>query len=131
MRKVSNAEMASIYLAHGKPHGGNSDLEAYANRPFEQLFDALELVHKRLQPMWDAVPEPFTQPRRLGGKNHISKAKIKQIRRLATSGKSVERIADKVGVHTSTVYRHLPEFTKKKRSRKLLQAARKIGDRKP
>ena len=118
VRKVSNAEMASIYLAHGKPHGGDSDLEAYANRPFEQLFEALDLVHQRLKPLWDAVPEPFAKPRRLGGKNHISKAKIKQIRRLATSGKSVQKIAEKVSVHTTTVRRHLPEFMKKKLTNK-------------
>ena len=110
VRKVSNGELASIYLAHGKPHGGDSDLEAYANRPFEQLFDALDLVHQRLQPLWDAVPEPFAQPRRLGGKNHISKAKIQRIRRLATSGRSIERIAKEVSVHTTTVRRHLPDF---------------------
>jgi hypothetical protein len=115
VRKVSNAELASIYLAHKKPPGHkDGEIEAYANRPFEQLFDALDLVHKRLQPLWDAVPEPFAQPRRLGGKNHISKAKIQKIRRLATSGKSVEKIAKEVSVHTSTVYRHLPEFMKKK-----------------
>lgn len=113
VRKVSNAEITSIYLAHKKPAGQNDQLEAYANRPFEQLFDALDLAHERLKPLWDAVPEPFSQPRRLGGKNHISKAKIQKIRRLATRGKSVEKIAEAVSVHTSTVYRHLPEFMKK------------------
>ena len=115
VRKASRAELASVYLAHGKPHGDDDDLEAYADRPFEQMFEALNKVHRRLQPLWDAVPEPFNQPRRLGGKNHISNKTIQEIRRLATKGLRIETIADKVGVHVSTVYRHLPDFMKKRR----------------
>jgi hypothetical protein len=114
VRKVSNGELASIYLAHGRPHGGDSDLEAYANRPFGQLFDALDLVHERLRPLWDAVPEPFASPRRLGGKNHIPKTKIKKIKRMATNGKSIAAIAEELSVHVTTVRRHMPEFMKSK-----------------
>ena len=112
VRKVSKGELASIYLAHGTPHGSDSDLEAYANRPFNQLFDALDLVHEKLQPLWDAVPEPFVGARRLGGKNHISKAKIKKIKQMAINGKSIAAIADELSVHVTTVRRHLPEFVK-------------------
>ena len=112
VRKVSNGELASIYLAHGKPHGGDSDLEAYANRPFNQLFDALDKVHARLEPLWEAVPDPFAGPRRLGGKNHISKATIRKIKQMAIHGKSLVAIAEELSVHVTTVRRHIPDFVK-------------------
>jgi hypothetical protein len=39
VRQISNGELASIYLAHGKPYGDDKDLECYADCPYGQLFE--------------------------------------------------------------------------------------------
>ena len=112
---MSRGKIASVYLAHGKPHNEDRDLEVYANRPFEQLFETLDLVHPKLQPLWDAVPEPFAEPRKLGAKNNMSPGKIKKIKRLSINGMSAPKIAEELSVHVTTVRRHIPNFVKRKR----------------
>ena len=106
IRKLANAEIASIYLAHGKPFGDDKDLEAYADRPYGQLFDALDRMHKHLQPLWDAVDAPFNRPRRLGGKSNLAPKTKASINELLKDGVPAKDVARQLNVSVSTIYRN-------------------------
>ena len=108
VRKLAGAEIASVYLAHGKPYGQDKDLEAYADRPYGKLFDALDDFHKHLQPLWKSVENPFSDPRRLGGKSNLSPKTKKAIAELSNQGMSAKHIAKQLSLNVSTVYRHKP-----------------------
>lgn len=106
VRKLANAEIASIYLAHGKPFGDDKDLEAYADRPYGQLFETLDRMHAHLKPLWEAVETPFGSSRRLGGKSNLSPRTKHQIKELLHAGHGAQQIADQLSIDVSTVYRH-------------------------
>ena len=106
IRKLANAEIASIYLAHGKPFGDDKDLEAYADRPYGQLFEALDRMHEHLKPLWDAVDAPFSRPRRLGGKSNLAPKTKAAINELLKGGMSAKDVANRLDLSTSTIYRN-------------------------
>ena len=105
VRELSTRELAKAYLSQGQPAGENDDVEAYANLPYQQLFDVLDDVYFLLKPVWAAVDDPFPAGRKLGGKVNVAPAQIKKIRRLRDSGVSVSQIAEELGFNKSTIYR--------------------------
>ena len=108
LRRNHGGEVASVFLSHGHLFEGDKLLEAYTNRPYGKLFKALDNLKDELSPMFESVPNPFPETEKKGGSN-ISPTKIKEIERLAKAGKSKDEIAKLVGVHRTTVYRHVPK----------------------
>lgn len=96
-----------VFLAHGKPVKNDDLAEQYSNRPYARVFEALETLNLRLQPLWDAVPEPFPMEKaktRNGGAN-ISVGTIEAIKALSAQGMKPDEIAEKLNVSPWTVYR--------------------------
>lgn len=105
IRRVSNAEVASVYLAHGKPYGHDNDLDIYAARPYGKLVDALDEVHELLSPLWESVTNPFSESRKFGGKEKLTPAQKRSIENAIQLGEKPREIASKLEIHPSTVYR--------------------------
>jgi integrase len=59
VHKVSHGEIAELFLAHGSPVKTDPSANKYSNRAFPELHKATEEVRKQLQPMFEAVLEPF------------------------------------------------------------------------
>lgn len=110
IRSIEGGEVSSIYLAHGTPFKADKSLDVYANYPFEKLFGALDKFHSKLQPLWDAVPEPFSEPRKLGGKSNLTPAVLRKIKEMRAEGISAANVAKELSIHVSTVYRNAPEL---------------------
>lgn len=107
MREIAGGEIMGVFLAHGQPVKSDDLAEQYSNRPYGKVFGHLEVMHKRLQPLWDAVPDPFPLDKaktRNGGSN-ISVGKIDAIKNLTAEGKTPEEIAEALNVSVATVYR--------------------------
>ena len=47
------------YLAHGRPVRSDVLAEAYTNRPFARVLQALDAVRERLRPVFAAAADPF------------------------------------------------------------------------
>lgn len=109
IRGEYSGEIAEVFLSHGAPIGSKSLVECYTNKPFGKLFEALQWLEKKLQPVWDATPEnPFPEKRKLGG-GGLSLKRRRMIKRLAAEGVPVPQIAKRVRCSVATVYRHLPK----------------------
>ena len=102
VRSVAGDEVASLFLCHGKPVNDDALLDAYTNRPFSRVQEALLSLGSLLQPMFERVGDPTEVPK----KNYLSRQTIAQINRLRSQGKSVDQIAKQIGVSKMTVYRH-------------------------
>ena len=59
-------------------------------------------IEDELQPLWDAVPDPFGRYTQ----QYTSLSKVKQIKAMDQDGVPVAEIAETVGVSRMTVYRH-------------------------
>ena len=105
IRDLSDGEVAGVFLCHGEPVRSDTLIDIYTNRPFAKVFRAIRLARERLQPVFEFHAE-WPDERKKGGLN-ISLAKVEQIQRLHAAGVRVEEIAQQVGVHRMTVYRHL------------------------
>lgn len=107
MRDIAGGEVMGVFLAHGKPVKNDELAEQYSNRPFARVFESLETLNLRLQPLWDAVPEPFPMEKaktRNGGAN-ISVGTIEAIKALSAQGMKPQEIAKELNVSAWTVYR--------------------------
>lgn len=106
LRKVYDAEVASLFLQHGTPFEKDRLLDDYSNRPYGKLFEALDRWGERLRPMFQSVPDPFSEEENLL-ETKIPICKINEIRRLFAEGKKKVEIAQITGVHRTTLYRYL------------------------
>jgi integrase len=61
VRQASDGEVAGIFLSHGKPVASDELADAYSNRPFNRVAEALAKARQALKPMFDAAPEAFTK----------------------------------------------------------------------
>jgi len=104
IRQSAGGEVAGVFLCHGTPVKSDNLLDVYTNRPFAKVFDAIDLIGQRLNPIWSSVDVPFPEVRKKGGAN-ISASKIRKIQRMRRAGFKVTRIAREVGVDRNTVYR--------------------------
>ncbi len=59
IRSIAGGEVQGIFLAHGQVVATDHLSEVYSNRPFAKLFTAIDEMHDRLQPLWDALRKPF------------------------------------------------------------------------
>jgi hypothetical protein len=104
IRVEADGEVAGVFLCHGTPVKSDNLLDEYTNRPFAKVFEAIEIVGQRLNPIWSSVETPFPEVRKKGGAN-IPASKIRKIQRMRKAGFKVARIAEEVGVDKNTVYR--------------------------
>ena len=105
VRAEGGGELASTYLAHGRPYGRDEHLDDYTNRPYGKMFEILDLYYDRLSPVWDQVEDPFPAGRKLGGKDKLPPSVIREMKKLTKEGVGAVEIARKFGVNRSTVYR--------------------------
>ena len=104
VRAEAGGEVAAVFLCHGSPVKSDDLLEAYTNRPFAKVFEAIDRVGERLRPLWACVSVPFPERRQRGGPT-ISPGKINRIQAMKRQGYKVGYIAEQVGVSTETVRR--------------------------
>ena len=70
VRHASDGEVAGVFLSHGQPVASDDLADAYSNRPFDKVAEALGVVRGQLAEAFDAAPDAFTsratglQPRR-------------------------------------------------------------------
>lgn len=102
VRSIASDEVASLFLCHGKPVNDDELLDAYTNRPFSKVQEALLSLGLQLGPMFERVSDPTEVPK----KDYLSRQKVALIKKLRSQGKSVEQIAKQIGVCKMTVYRH-------------------------
>ena len=96
-----------VFLAHGQPVKTDDLAEQYSNRPSGKVFEHLDVMRKRLQPLWEEVPDPVPLDKaktRNGGSN-ISVGKIDAIKKLTAEGKTPDEIAEALNISVATVYR--------------------------
>ena len=106
IRMIAGGEVMRVHMSRGKVV--SDDLaDRYTNRPFGEVFKALDALREQLNPMFSAVADPFPAVVKKGGPN-LSLAKREQIAELVAAGIPVDTIAKTAGVHRSTVYRRKP-----------------------
>lgn len=59
IRDIADGEVMAVFHTRGQAVKTDDLAEIYSNRPFRKVFEAIEEMGRRLQPLWDAVPEPF------------------------------------------------------------------------
>ncbi len=99
--ELSDAEAASMILGHGIPTDDKL-LSAYVSIPWEKLFVAQKAYGEAVRPLLKTKRPPFEQP----PKNYIGK-KAEQILEQFKQGIPVQQIAQDLGIHPMTVYRHV------------------------
>jgi integrase len=60
VREAADGEVAGVFLSHGQPVVTDELADAYSNRPFDKVAEALSTAHEQLVSMYDAAPEAFT-----------------------------------------------------------------------
>ena len=104
VRRFADGEVAAVFQSRGQPVEIDNLADAYTNRPFGKVFEALRKVQTHLQPMFDAAGStPFTTQPKACTPQSIGDRIIK----LHREGMGVQDIALAVEKHTSTVYRHI------------------------
>lgn len=103
VKRRSDGEVAGVFLCHGTPVATDELSDAYTNRPFDKVAEALTLVRDDLHPVLDAVTDAFTD--RPASSPNVSRATIERIRELQVSDVSVAEIARSTGVTIQTVRR--------------------------
>ena len=107
MRRFSDGEVAAVFLLHGQPVKADRLSDAYTNRPFGKVYEAIRRVEEFLQPVIAEVtgdptlaqPQAYT-PRRL----------IDKIADLKRKGVSIREIAEATGRSRTTVHRHIQKL---------------------
>lgn len=103
VRQRGGEEIALLHLSH-KHQSRDSNLRRYTHPTRKRHFRVLRWVERKLQEVFGAAgPEPWAAR----SKTYIGRSKIKEIQRLHDEHVGVTGIAKRVGVSTSTVYRHL------------------------
>ena len=116
IRRAVGGEIYGVYICHGTPVKTDDLAELYSNRPFAKLFEALRNIEDELQPLWDAVPDPFGRYTQ----QYTSLSKVRKIKAMDQDGVPVAEIAEAVGVSRMTVYRHTkkPDMQRPRRKRR-------------
>jgi hypothetical protein len=103
VRQRSDGEIAGVFICHGRPVLSDDLSDAYTNRPFGKVAAALALVQLDLKPLFDAVPDAFTQ--KLPTSPNISRATIERIQKLHAEGIGQAEIVRITGFAVRTVRR--------------------------
>jgi len=99
IRKLSRAELASMYLSHGEESDHADQLLAdYADRPWKKLHKALLKLRRVLLPVLTSVEAPWEYKM-----NTISPKVRKRVVALCRQGLGYKEVAQEVGLHHVTV----------------------------
>jgi hypothetical protein len=104
VRESAGGEVAAVFLCHGNPVKSDGLLDAYTNRPFSRVFEALSRVGEALAPLWAGVADPFPEGLTKGGPI-ISPGKVRRIQTMKRQGYKTAFIAKELGVSVGTVRR--------------------------
>ena len=109
MRRLAGGELFAVYMAHGQSVRGDDLAEVYSDRPFDQVFQALDKVRSELAPVFDGVTCPFPIGDYKKRNPSVSIAVREKIISLRQSGKQYKDIATECEVSIDTVRRYLTE----------------------
>lgn len=113
IKRFSNGEIAGVFDCHGEPVKSDSLSDAYTNRPFGKVFQAIRTVQTYLEPVFrEAGPAPFLmQPQA-----YTKRSVIERIIQLHQEGVFTGQIAAAVGLSGQTVSRHIQQFHRQQAS---------------
>ena len=104
VRRFSDGEVAAVFHSRGQPVQIDDLADAYTNRPFGKVFEAIRKVEDYLKPMFEAGgTTPFTA----GPQAYTPHSVVQRISQLRQEGMSVPKIAKVVARHPTTVCRLL------------------------
>ena len=107
VREIAGGEIMAVFHCRGQAVRTDHLADVYSNRPFGKVFQAIEEMQAKLEPMFEAVlGERFPRGAKKGGSN-ISLGTIERIQALHAAGRRVSEIVREVGVSETTVYRHI------------------------
>lgn len=107
VRGIAGGEIMAVFHCRGQAVRTDHLADVYSNRPFGKVFQAIEEMQAKLEPMFEAVlGERFPRGAKKGGSN-ISLGTIERIQALHAAGRRVSEIVREVGVSETTVYRHI------------------------
>jgi hypothetical protein len=99
VRKLSSAEVASMYLAHGERADDKDQLlSVYTSRPWRKVHRALGKLRTRFLPILTSIADPWKE-----SNFRISPLARKEVLALRRQGKNYREIAQVVGLHPVTV----------------------------
>jgi hypothetical protein len=108
IRRIAGGETASVHLAH-KHQTRDENLNRYTNPTRRRHFKALIKLERKLATVFESIENPFpseqAKVQKEGGTN-ITLGQIRRIRSLAKQGFKKAKIAELVGVSSSTVWRY-------------------------
>lgn len=107
IQALSNHYVASVFLFHGK-RAADGQLTAYTNADYQLVFDAQAKMRIQLQPIFEAIQDPFAAGKLQGGAN-VSLGLRERIAQLVKEGIGPTEIARVLKVSRQTVYRWLPK----------------------
>jgi hypothetical protein len=99
IRKLSSAEVASMYLSHGERADDKDQLlPVYTSRPWRKVHQALRKLRARLLPVFNTVADPWKEIN-----YRMSPRLRKEVLALRKEGKNYNEIAQIVKLHPVTV----------------------------
>jgi len=99
IRKLSSAEIASMYLSHGERADDKDQLlPVYTSRPWRKVHQALRKLRARLLPVFNTVADPWKEIN-----YRMSPRLRKEVLALRKEGKNYNEIAQIVKLHPVTV----------------------------
>ena len=102
IRRIAGGEVAAVFLMHGKPVKKDDLLDLYTNRPFGEVFKALQKFEEELKPVFDAAPsDPWETPMQ----QYTTLSTREQMLELHRQGVKAPTIAKRFGKSPMTVYR--------------------------
>jgi hypothetical protein len=105
IRRIAGGEVASMLLCHGQATS-DDQLEAYADRDFNALFDA--------QAKYLAELEPYLAAEPIKTRTMLPISKIEAIKDMWRAGKKPAEISEATGASRATIYRYQTSQTAKK-----------------
>jgi hypothetical protein len=104
IREQFGGEVASLFVAHGEVVPDKL-LDAYSNKPFLRLHEALGRLREHLAPMFARVPDPFCHGK---GEKHpsVSLGTVDAIREMFRQGHSTYKIGEALQVGETTARRY-------------------------
>jgi hypothetical protein len=105
IKSVSNGETVAVFHQRSSAVKGDDEAEVYTDRLYQRVFKAQQEVCRQLQPMFDAVLDPFPDTQT---KIYIGLKKIDAIKRMWTEGSKAEDIMVPTAVSRATAYRYKP-----------------------
>jgi hypothetical protein len=106
IREIAGGEVMATYHARGKVVANDPHSDAYSDRPFQKVFDALVQVEEKLAPMFAAEANPFPSNGEKRPQPAIGRGMVKRICELRSQGHKLTWIAEQLGINKGTAARY-------------------------